>query len=95
MNWKITQHQKLKLQQDIRVKTLLQEMAEFTYATNADSFEIAFKWLIKEIPARNSFSADQVYRCTHRNWKSVEIWKMTVAGDFKDKMFTLAFVGEE
>ena len=70
-------------------------MAEFSYATNAISFEIAFKRLIKDIPAHNSFSADQMYRCIQRNLKSVEIWKMTVQGDFKKKMFTLDYVGED
>lgn len=68
-------------------------MAEYTFATYAGEFEQQFKKrIIAEIPRTNNFSADLMYRVTQRNLKSVEVWKMTVQGDFKSKMFTLTFV---
>ncbi len=93
--WKIKQHKTPKSQQDLRVKVLLNEMAEYSYATNADEIELQFKRLIKEIPKTNSFEAGLMYKVTPRNKKSVEVWKMTVTGDFKTKMYQLDFVDEK
>ncbi|MBD3748959.1 MAG: hypothetical protein IE931_05640 [Sphingobacteriales bacterium] len=93
MNWKITQNRELKSQQEIKVSQLLKEMAEYSYATYAEAFENHFNLLIKDIPKTNNYSADLLYKVTQRNLKSVEIWKMTVDGEFKHKMFTLDYVG--
>lgn len=93
MNWKLTENKPPKSQQEIKVKMLLKEMAEYSYATYAESFINHFDILIKDVPRTNSFSADLMYKVTQRNHKSVEIWKMTTNGDFNYKMFTLDYVG--
>lgn len=89
MPWRITEHKCSQQNQELKVKILLKEMAEYSYATYAESFENHFKSLVQEIPKTNSFSADLLYKVTQRNMKSVEVWKMDVCGDFKYKMFTL------
>lgn len=91
--WKVTSHKEPKGQQDIQLKMLIKEMAEYTYATYAQQFETAFKSLIEtEIKPTNSFKPSLMYKVTPRNQKSVEVWKMTVQGDFKEKLYTLEFV---
>lgn len=94
MNWKITENKSPKGQQEIKVKTLLKEMAEYSYATYAEAFENHFKQLVLDIPKTNNFSADVMFKVTQRNQKSVEVWKMTTTGDFNYKMFTLDFIGK-
>lgn len=90
--WKLTQHKDPKHQQDTKLKIMLQEMAAYTYAYNAESFERAFKSLIEtEIKPTNSFKASLMYKVSPRNQKSVEVWKMTVKGDFKEKLYTLDY----
>lgn len=89
--WILTENKCPKGQQEIKVKIMLQEMAEYTFAYDAESFERAFKDQIKEIPRTNNFSADLLFKITHRNNKSVEVWKMTIKGDFKEKLFTLNY----
>lgn len=90
--WKLTTHKEPKHQQDIQLLMLLKEMAEYTYATYAQQFETAFKSLIEtEIKATNSFKPSLMYKVTPRNQKSVEVWKMTVQGDFKEKLYTLDY----
>ncbi|AYO58216.1 hypothetical protein CO230_08815 [Chryseobacterium sp. 6424] len=91
MPWKITEHKCLQQNQELKVKALVKEMAEYSYATYAESFENHFKSLIKEVPKTNTFSADHFYRVTQRNLKSVEIWKVDIEGEFKYKMFTLDY----
>lgn len=91
--WKVTSHKEPKGQQDIQLKMLIKEMAEYTYATYASQFEYAFESLIEtEIKATNSFKPSLMYKVTPRNQKSVEVWKLTVQGDFKEKLYTLEFV---
>jgi len=92
--WKLTENKSPKGQQEIKIKSLLKEMADYSYATYAEQFENQFKALVKEIPRSNNFSADLMYKVTRRNNKSVEVWKMTVAGDFKHKMWTLNYIGK-
>lgn len=90
--WKLIEHTKIKGKQEIMVKQLLKEMAEYSYATYAEQFENHFNQLVKEIPRSNNYSADLLFKVTQRNHKSVEVWKMTVTGEFKYKMFTLDFI---
>lgn len=91
--WKVTEHKKSYQSQELKVCSLVQEMARYTFATTAPEFESAFKARINEIPRTNSFSPDLMYRISQRNPKSVELWKMTASGDFKYKIFTLLFEG--
>jgi len=93
MQWQLTEHKSPNGKQEIEVKMLLKEMAEYTYATYAEAFEKHFNQLVKDIPKTNNYSADLLYKVTQRNLKSVEVWKMTITGEFKYKMFTLDFVG--
>lgn len=93
MNWKLIENKKPKGPQDARVKHLLLEMTEYSFATYAGQFESQFKRLVKELPRTNSFSADLMFRVTQRNLKSVEVWKVTPEGDFKHKMWTLNYIG--
>lgn len=90
--WKLTEHKCSRSSQELKVKMLIKEMVDGTYATTAGEFENHFKIRIAEIPRTNNFSADLLYKVTPRNLKSVEVWKMTVSGDFNYKMFTLLFV---
>lgn len=90
--WKITEHKSSQQQQELNVKILVKEMAEYSYATYAEQFETHFKDLIKQIPKTNCYSADLFYKATQRNLKSVEIWKMDIEGNFKYKMFTLDYI---
>ena len=76
----------------MNVILLLKEMAEYSFASYAEQFINSFKERIVEIPRHNNFSADLLYKVTPRNHKSVELWKMTVEGDFKYKMLTLDFI---
>ena len=92
MPWKITEHKSPKGQQELKVLALLKEMVEYSYATYAEQFENHFKQLVKELPKTNNYSADLLYKITQVNTKRVEVWKMTVTGDPKYKMFTLDFV---
>lgn len=92
--WKVTEHKCSSTYQELNVKRIVNEMAEYSYDTYAEAFENHFKQLIKEIPRHNNFSADLLYQVTPRNQKSVEVWKMTVQGEFKYKMFTLDFIQE-
>lgn len=92
--WKLTENKTPKNQQEIKVKQLLIEMAEYSYATYAEAFENHFKILIKDIPKTNSFKPEFMFKITQRNLKSVECWKLTVEGDFAYKLFTLDYVGE-
>ena len=86
--WTLIEHKKPKTATDLRVKSLLREMQD-SYAYDAESFKNHFKQLVKVLPKSNNFSADLMYEVTPRNQKSVEVWKMTTKGDFKEKMFTL------
>lgn len=90
--WKLTEHKSPSGEQEIKVKILLKEMAAESYAWDAESFERKFILCLKELPRRNNFSADLMYKVTHRNTKSVEVWKLTASGDFKHKMWTLDYV---
>lgn len=90
--WNLTVNREPKGQQEIKVKMLLKEMAEYSYATYAEAFQNHFNQLIKDIPRSNNYSADLIYKVTQRNLKSVEVWKMKPNGDFNYKMFTLFFV---
>lgn len=93
MQWRLIENKTPRGQQEIKVKQLLREMAEYSYATYAEAFENHFKQLVKEIPRTNNFSADILFKVKQRNFKSVEVWKMTPEGDYKYKMFTLDYVG--
>jgi hypothetical protein len=89
--WTLKENRKLKGQQEVRVKLLLSEICDYSYASNASEFENLFKLRIKEIPRTNNYSADLLYRVTPMNLTSVEVWKMTVQGDFNYKMFTISY----
>ena len=74
------------------ITQMLNEMAPYTYATNAMQFEDAFKSAIEKIPRTNNYSANLMYKVKQTSLYSVEVWKLTVTGDFKTKMWTLDFI---
>lgn len=92
MNWKIEENKIPKNKQEIEVKQLLKEMAEYSYATYAEQFANHFKKLLEEIPKSNNFSADLLYKAKPISSKKVEIWKLTISGEYKTKMFTLEYL---
>lgn len=92
--WSLKEDKSPNGKQELQVKALLREMAEYSFATNAIEFESSFTQQIEKLPKTNSFSADLMFKVTQRNLKSVEVWKMTVTGEFKYKMFTLIFCNE-
>ena len=91
--WKITEHIAHKSKQDLKVKIMLNDLAEYGYATYAEQFENCFRLMLLEVKRANNYSADLMYKCTQRNLKSVEIWKLKVNGDFNKKLYTLDYVG--
>ena len=90
--WKLTENKSPKGQQEIKVKILVKEMSQYSYAPYAEAFENHFKQLVKEIPRTNNFSADLLFKVIARNLKSVEVWKMKITGEFNYKLFTLDYV---
>lgn len=95
--WELVKHKEPKGLQDLEVKVLLNEMAEYTYATYALSFENSFKERIqKAVSKTNSFSASMVYKVVYNDEYSqtIDIWKTTVKGDLKQKMYTLNYIKE-
>lgn len=92
--WKLTENKAPKNQQEIKVKQLLNEMAEYSYATYAESFKNHFETLIKDVKKTNSYSPEAMFKITQRNLKSVECWKMKPNGDFDYKLFTLDHISE-
>ncbi|MDR2205786.1 MAG: hypothetical protein LBE36_06500 [Flavobacteriaceae bacterium] len=93
--WKVTTFKYQVQRQEVVVKSLIMEMAEYSYAVSAEQFEDHFKRLIKDISCRNNFSADLLYKVVQRNQKSVEVWKTTLSGDFKYKMFMLEYIKDQ
>ena len=90
--WELTVFKELQNQQDIKVRMIVKEMAANSYATFAEAFENHFKDRLQEVPRTNNFSAELLYKVKHLNTKSVEIWKLTVTGDLKCKVFRLDFI---
>ena len=94
MAWQLIENRNPVGQQEIKVKMLLKEMAEYTYATYAEQFENHFKQLVKDIPRTNSFSAENAFKVKAKGMKSVEVWKMKLDGDYNYKMYTLNFIAD-
>lgn len=90
--WKLTQSKEPKGLQDLKVKIMLKEMCQYSYATYSEEFENHFKQLIKEISSSNSFSADLIYKVVKVDLKNIEIWKCNIKGDLKEKMFSIEFL---
>lgn len=90
--WRVTEHKRGSHFQELKVTSMVKEMAVYTYITYAESFIYRFHENLKLIPKSNNFSADQMYRAKEIDQNSVEIWKITAAGDFKYKMFTLELI---
>jgi hypothetical protein len=87
-NWKTQKHKVGNGQQEIQVKILVTEMQQ-SWATDSESWSIAFKDKLKEIKRTNSFSAEYGYTATPINETSLEVWKMKTNGDFNYIMFTV------
>jgi hypothetical protein len=84
--WKVTENKAANGQQDLRVKILLKEIAQYDHVHTASNFEAIFKKEVQEIPAKNNFSASLMYKIKALSDYEFEVWKMTTAGDFKSKM---------
>ncbi len=93
--WKITEHKKPKGQQELKVSSIVKEMAQYSQSSYAEAFKNEFELEVKKIKRTNNFSADHLYKVTQKNQKIVEVWKMTIKGDFGTKFFTLDYVGKE
>lgn len=93
--WIITEHKKLKGQQELKVSSILKEMGQYSQSSYAEAFKNEFELEVKKIKRTNNFSADLLYKVKPINQKSVEVWKMTAKGDFGSKFFTLDYVGKE
>lgn len=86
--WKVTEHKRPKSKQDLEVTVLLKEIATYDIHYSGELIRM-FEQEVKNIKRSNNFSADLMYKLTQRNQTSVELWKLTVKGDYKDKLFTL------
>jgi hypothetical protein len=89
--WKVTEHKSPKNQQEVRVKTLIKEMAAYSYASYAEEFKNHFEVLVNDLPKTNNYAPELMFKITQRNLKSIELWKLKVNGDFDYKMFTLDY----
>lgn len=90
--WAITEFKKQLKSQEMAVVSTVREMALYTWAYNAETFESAFKEQLKDIPRSNNFSAEYMYKVKHLNQYSIEVWKVRPNGDFNYKMFQLDFI---
>ena len=92
--WKVTQHKVGNGQQEIQVSIMVKDMAANTYATYADQFKEHFASRIKEIRRTNNYEASFFYRVMEdtKHFKTIEVWKVTLDGSLKYKMFTLEYV---
>lgn len=92
--WKVTAHKRGDQKQEIEVSILVKELATYEQLTYSESFIGRFKEHLKNIPKSNNFSADVLYKAKEISLTEVEIWKLTLEGDFKYKMFTLEYIKE-
>lgn len=90
--WKITKHRIGTYANDLKIAALVRELSEIDWLTTPGELAGAFDRATSEMPKTNSFSPDLMYKVVELNDKSVEIWKLNVEGDFKNKMFTLEFI---
>lgn len=67
---------------------LVKEMQDY-WARDSESWIDNFKSRLKEVKRTNCFSAENGYKATPRNNKSLEVWKLKANGDFNYKMFTV------
>lgn len=88
MKWIIQKHKVGSGQQELQVSIIVKELQE-TWASDAESWAVAFKDRLKEVPKKNAFPAEYGYKATPINHTSLEVWKMKVNGDFNYKMFTV------
>lgn len=87
-NWKLQRHKVGSSQQELQVSIKVSEMENYsTY--DSESWCEEFKNRLKEIKRTNSFSAENGYKATPRNPKSLEVWKLKANGDFNYKMYTV------
>lgn len=87
--WKITEHVTPKSGQDLMVTILIKELCQLDWISYSQSFQDAFNNRVKEITAKNNYTAENMYKITQRNETSVELWKMKANGDFNYKMYTI------
>lgn len=90
--WKVKKHKCGSGYQELKVAVLVNKMAEYDYLTYAESFIYRFHENLKEMPRSGNSFAAYMYRAKEISTYCVEVWKMTVEGDFKYKMFTLDLI---
>lgn len=90
MLWKVTTKQ-TKSTLDLKVSAMCKEIAELTYATTAQEFETAFNSQVKLITSGTHVKAEYAYKVTLRNTYSLEVWKLTIKGDFNYKMLEITY----
>lgn len=90
--WKVTAHKRGDQKQEIEVSILVKELATSENLSYSGSFIDRLKEDLKSIPKSNNFSAAVLYKAKEISFTQVEIWKLTVEGDFKYKMFTLDYI---
>lgn len=89
--WKIKIVKQPKTKVELEVKCVLNELAAYTFAINSQELETAFNSQIKSVKSSNNFTASLMYKMTPRNQKSVDVWKLNVHGDFKEKLYQLDY----
>jgi hypothetical protein len=92
MSWKITEGKSAKGMLELQVMAEVREMADGTFATYAESLETQFKNGLKRIRGVNGYTAENMFEMKTITHYTVEIWKMTVTGEYKKKMCTLDFI---
>lgn len=89
--WKVTNEKRIFSSAESEVISLVQEIAEYTFATYSEQIIDQIHDQLQAITRRNNFSADLMYKATQRNLKSIEVWKLDVQGNFKYKMMQLDY----
>jgi hypothetical protein len=92
MSWKITLHKSTNGMLELQVMAEVRDMAEVTFATYAESLETQFKNGLKRIRGVNGYTAENMFKMKTITHYTIEIWKMTVIGEYKKKMCTLDFI---
>lgn len=89
--WKVTQHKEERGYIGLHVSKIVKEIAIIGWITSAEQYSDRFEHEVKQVKRSNNFSADLMYKVKEINWNKIEIWKLTVTGEEKTKLFTLEY----
>lgn len=91
--WKLAKHKSPTGDYELHLQALIVVMSNCSLTTNSESFENEFQRMLKHLASANFTDENnyKIFKVTPRNDKSVEIWRMSIEGDYQDKLYTLTF----